>query len=61
MALINENNGNDEIKSMLLPGMHYACCCFAFETWSVTLCEEHMLRVFENRMLKKIFGPKRGK
>jgi hypothetical protein len=29
------------------------------ETWSVTLTEEHRLRVFEIRMLRKIFGPKR--
>jgi hypothetical protein len=29
------------------------------ETWSLTLREEHRLRVFENRMLKRIFGPKR--
>jgi hypothetical protein len=46
---------------MLLLGMHDDCCCFVFETWSLTLWEEHMLRVFENRMLKKIFGLKRGK
>jgi hypothetical protein len=28
-------------------------------TWSLTLWEEHSLRVFENRMLRRIFGPKR--
>jgi hypothetical protein len=27
--------------------------------WSVTLKEEHRLRVFENRVLRRIFGPKR--
>jgi hypothetical protein len=31
----------------------------SFPQWSLTLSEEHRLRVFENRMLKKIFGPKR--
>jgi hypothetical protein len=31
-------------------------CC---ETWSLTLREEHRLRVFENRVLRRIFGPKR--
>jgi hypothetical protein len=36
-------------------------CYFAFETWSRILREGHMLSVFENRMLKKIFGLKRGK
>jgi hypothetical protein len=29
------------------------------ETWSLTSKEEHRLRVFENRVLRKIFGPKR--
>jgi hypothetical protein len=28
-------------------------------TWSLTLREEHKLRVFENRVLRRIFGPKR--
>jgi hypothetical protein len=31
------------------------------ETWSLTLREEHRLRVFKNRVLRKIFGPKRDK
>jgi hypothetical protein len=30
-----------------------------YETWSLTLREEHRLRVFENRVLRRIFGPKR--
>jgi hypothetical protein len=29
-------------------------------TWSLTLREEHRLRVFENRVLRRIFGPKGG-
>jgi hypothetical protein len=29
------------------------------ETWSLTSKEEHRLRVFENRVLRRIFGPKR--
>ena len=32
------------------------CGC---ETWTLTLREERKLRVLENRVLKKIFGPKR--
>ena len=31
------------------------------EAWSVILSVEHRLRVFENRVLRKIFGPKRDK
>jgi hypothetical protein len=32
---------------------------YGCETWSLTLREEHRLRVFENSMLRRIFGPKR--
>ena len=32
---------------------------YGFETWSLTLREERSLRVFENRVLGIIFGPKR--
>jgi hypothetical protein len=32
---------------------------YGYETWSPTLREEHRLRVFENRVLRRIFGPKR--
>jgi hypothetical protein len=32
---------------------------YGCKTWSLTLREEHRLRVFENRVLRKIFGPKR--
>jgi hypothetical protein len=39
---------------MILPVVLYGC-----ETWSVILREEHRLRVFENKMLRRIFGPKR--
>jgi len=32
---------------------------YGCETWSLTLMEECRLRVFENRVLRRIFGPKR--
>jgi hypothetical protein len=32
---------------------------YGCETWSLTLREEHRLRVFENRVLRRIFGPMR--
>jgi hypothetical protein len=32
---------------------------YGCETWSLILREEHRLRVFENRVLRRIFGPKR--
>ena len=41
-------------KTIILPVVLYGC-----ETWSLTLREECRLRVFENRILRRIFGPKR--
>jgi hypothetical protein len=41
-------------KTIILPVVLYGC-----ETWSLTLREEHELRVSENRILWKIFGPTR--
>jgi hypothetical protein len=38
----------------VVPVVLYGC-----ETWSLTLREEHRLRVYENRVLRRIFGPKR--
>jgi hypothetical protein len=32
---------------------------YGFGTWSVTLRKDHRPRVFENRVLRKVFGPKR--
>jgi hypothetical protein len=43
-------------KTMILPVVLYGC-----ETWSVTVREEHILRVFEKRVLRRIFGPKRDR
>ena len=33
---------------------------YGCETWSLTLREERRLKVFENRVLRKVFGPKRA-
>jgi hypothetical protein len=40
-------------KTIILPVVLYGC-----ETWSPTLREEHRLRLFENRVLRRIFGSK---
>jgi hypothetical protein len=40
-------------ETITLPVVLYGC-----ETWSLTLREKHTLRVFENRVLRRIFGPK---
>jgi hypothetical protein len=52
--LISKNLKIKIYKIVILPVVLYGC-----ETWSLTLREEHRLRVFENRMLRRIFGPKR--
>jgi hypothetical protein len=41
-------------KTIILPVVLYGC-----ETWSLTLRDEHRLRVLENRVFRRIFGPKR--
>ena len=41
-------------RTIILPVILYGC-----ETWSLTLREERRLRVFENRVLRRVFGPKR--
>ena len=41
-------------RTIILPVALYGC-----ETWSLTLREERRLRVFENRVLRRVFGPKR--
>jgi hypothetical protein len=41
-------------NTIILPVVLYGC-----ETWSLTLREEHRLRVFQNREPRRIFGPKR--
>ena len=41
-------------RTIILPVVLYGC-----ETWSLTLREERKLRVFENMVLRSIFGPRR--
>ena len=41
-------------RTIILLVVLYGC-----ETWSLTLTEERRLRVFENRVLRRMFGPKR--
>jgi sorting nexin-29 len=51
--LISKNLNIKIHKTVILPVVLYGC-----EIWFLTLGEEHRLRVFENRVLRKIFGPK---
>jgi hypothetical protein len=52
--LIPKNINIKIYKTVILPVVSYGC-----ETWSLTLREEHGLRVFKNRVLRRIFGAKR--
>jgi hypothetical protein len=41
-------------RTIILPVVLYGC-----ETWSLTLREERRLRMFENTVLRRVFGPRR--
>jgi len=53
-TLLSKNLKIKIYRTIILPVVLYGC-----ETWSLTLRKEHRLRVVENRMLRKVFGPKR--
>jgi hypothetical protein len=53
-CLLSRNIKVKIYKTVVQPVVLYGC-----ETWSLTLREVHGLRVFENRVLRRIFGPNR--
>jgi len=53
-SLLSKNLKVKIYRTLILPVVLYGC-----ETWSLTLKEERRLRVFENRVLRRIFGPMR--
>jgi hypothetical protein len=52
--LLSKNTKIRVYRTLILPVVLCGC-----ETWSLTLTEEQRLRVLENRVLRRIFGPKR--
>ena len=52
--LLSKNLKIKVYRTVILHVVLYGC-----ETWSLTLREERKLRAFENRVLRKIFGPRR--
>ena len=52
--LLSKNLKIKIYRTIILPVVLYGC-----ETWSLTLKEERKLRVFENMVLRRIFGPRR--
>ena len=53
-SLLSKNLKIKIYRTIILPFALYGC-----ETWSLTLWEELWLRVLENRVLRRIFRPKR--
>ena len=53
-SLLSKNLKFKIYRTINLPVVLYGC-----ETWLLTMREERRLRVFENKMLRSIFGPKR--
>ena len=53
-SLLSKNLRIKIYRTIILAVVLYGC-----ETWSLTLREERRLRVFENRVLGGVFGPKR--
>ena len=54
-GLVSKNTKIKLPRIIILPVVSYGR-----ETWSLTLRKKRRLRVFENRMLRRIFGPKRN-
>jgi hypothetical protein len=54
--LISKNVNIKIHKTTILPAVLYG-----YETWSLTFREEHRLRVFENRVPRRIFASKKGR
>ena len=52
--LLSKNLKINIYRTIIFPVVLYGC-----ETWSLTLREERKLRVFENMVLRRIFGPRR--
>jgi len=55
-SLLSKNLKIKIYRTIILPVILYGC-----ETWLLILREECRLRVVENRVLRRIFGPKRDK
>jgi len=53
-SLLSKNLKIKIYRTRILPVAVYGC-----QTWSLTLREERRLRVFEDRVLRRIFGPRR--
>jgi hypothetical protein len=55
--LLSKNTKIKIYRTIIFPVVLYGCDTWSLTTWR----EERKLRVFENRVLRRIFGPKRDK
>jgi len=53
-SLLSKNLKTKIYRTIILPVVLYEC-----ETWSLALREKRRLRLFENSMLRRVFGPRR--
>ena len=53
-SLLSKNLWIKIYRTIILPVVLYG-----YETWSLTLMEEHRLRVYKSRVLRRVFGPER--
>ena len=53
-SLLSKNLKTEIYRHIILAVVLYGC-----ENWSLTLKEEFRLKIYENRELRRIFGPKR--
>jgi len=57
--LLSSSLLSKNLKIKIYSTIYFSVVLYGCETWSFTLREKRRLRVFENRVLRKIFGPKR--
>jgi len=55
-SLLSKNLKIKIYRTIILPAVFYGC-----ETWSLTLRDEHRLRAFVYKVMRRVFGPKRDK
>jgi len=59
--LLSSSLLSKNLKIKIYRTINLCVVLYGCETWSLTLREERRLKVFENSMLRRIFGPKRDK
>ena len=58
-GLLSSQLPSKNIKLKIYKTVILSIILYGYETWSLTMREEKSLQVFENKVLRKIFGPKR--